>query len=137
MATTTIQYQGDLRTEATHTKSGTTMITDAPTDNNGQGRSFSPTDLVATALGTCILTVMGIKASAMGVDMTGATATVDKVMAANPRRIAELIVVITMPANSYADRDRKVLTAAAHHCPVANSLREGIESLTIKWLDDA
>lgn len=136
MPTISVQYQGDLRTEATHEKSNAQLITDAPVDNNGKGRSFSPTDLVATALGTCILTVMGIKARDKGLDMSGATASVTKVMASDPRRIEQLEVIITMPANSYDDKARKVLEATAHHCPVANSLRDGVESLTIKWLDD-
>lgn len=136
MPTITVYYQGDLRTEATHGKSQTQLITDAPVDNNGQGRSFSPTDLVATALGTCILTVMGIKARDKDIDMSGATAAVTKTMASNPRRIERLEVVITMPANGYDHKARKVLEASAHHCPVANSLKDGIESLTINWLDD-
>jgi len=136
MATTTIIYQDDLSTEATHVKSENTLITDAPVDNNGLGRSFSPTDLVATALGSCILTVMGIKARDKGINMKGASVSVDKIMESNPRRIHRLNVTLTMPANGYSVKDRKILEATAHHCPVANSLKEGIEILSVIWLDD-
>ncbi len=137
MATINITYEGDLRTISTHIKSGASMITDAPIDNNGQGRSFSPTDLVATALGTCIVTVMGIKAKSSEIDMDGATVEVTKEMVSDPkRRIGTIAVHITIPANQYSAKERKILTAAAHHCPVANSLAEGIESIVIKWLDD-
>lgn len=136
MSTSKVIYKGDLSTEATHLKSGTTIITDAPVDNNGLGRSFSPTDLVATALGSCILTIMGIKAREKEIDIVGATADVTKVMASGPRRIEQIQVEITMPANDYSDKSRKVLEAAAHHCPVGNSLADGVEAVTIKWLDD-
>ena len=136
MATIKSIYTGDLSTEATHTKSGTSLITDAPTDNNGLGRSFSPTDLVATALGSCILTIMGIKARDKEINIEGATAEVNKIMASNPRRIDALNVKITMPAKSYSDKERKLLEAAAHHCPVGNSLGDGIESISFNWLDD-
>lgn len=136
MSTSKVTYTGDLSTEATHLKSGATIITDAPVDNNGLGRSFSPTDLVATALGSCMLTIMGIKARDKDIDIVGATAEITKVMASGPRRIEQIQVVLTMPANGYSDRERKVLAAAAHHCPVSNSLMEGTEAVTIKWLDD-
>lgn len=136
MTTSTVLYAGDLSTKATHLKSGTSIVTDAPTDNNGLGRSFSPTDLVATALGTCILTVMGIRAQGMSVDMKGATADVTKIMASNPRRIQKIEVIITMPAKNYSSKERKVLEAAAHHCPVSNSLAADVESLSLIWLDD-
>ena len=90
MNTSNIIYQGDLRTEATHIRSGQSIITDAPLDNQGKGEVFSPTDLVATALGTCMLTVMGIVAQRYGIDMIGTKANVEKVMGKDPRRIAEV-----------------------------------------------
>src|ERR1700761_299735 len=93
-----LQYQGDLHTKATHGPSGAELTTDAPKDNQGRGESFSPTDLVATALGSCMLTVMGIMARTLDVDIAGATATVEKEMAAAPsRRIARLAVTIHVP----------------------------------------
>ena len=94
MNTSNIIYQGDLRTEATHIRSGQSIITDAPLDNQGKGEAFSPTDLVATALGTCMLTVMGIVAQRYGIDMIGTKANVEKVMGKDPRRIAEVKINI-------------------------------------------
>lgn len=134
MATAKIVYQGNLRTEAEHVKSGNKMLTDAPVDNRGKGESFSPTDLVATALGSCILTIMGIKAADEGIDITGATAEVTKEMAAGPRRIAKLSVTIQMPSRPYSDDEKSKLEKAAHHCPVGNSLSADLEeSIEINW----
>lgn len=127
MATSKITYKGGLRTEAVHLKSGTAILTDAPTDNRGQGASFSPTDLVATGLGACVLTIMGIKALDSGIDMEGATAEVEKIMASNPRRISEINVKITMPSNNYTDKEKILLERSAHHCPVAKSLSENLK----------
>jgi len=134
--TSTITYLGNLRTEAEHLKSGTKIITDAPTDNNGKGEAFSPTDLVATALGSCALTIMGIAARNHGIDMVGTEVAINKIMEAEPRRIGKVEVVITLPANGYAKKDRKILEAAAHGCPVGRSIQDGIEDMTIIWLDD-
>lgn len=117
----TVTYTGDLRTEATHQQSGNRIITDAPVDNHGKGEAFSPTDLVATALASCMITIMGIKAGDMGVDITGSAAEVTKVMSSDPRRIAEIIVAIRLPA-SLDEKARALLEAAAHTCPVAHSL---------------
>lgn len=119
--TSIVTYIGNLRTEANHLQSGKQIITDAPVDNHGKGEAFSPTDLVATALASCMMTIMGIKAEDMGVDITGASADVTKVMSANPRRIAEVVVTVRLPAN-LDDKSRKLLEAAAHTCPVAQSL---------------
>ena len=127
MATITATYLGDLRTTATHTKSGDTLTTDAPTDNRGKGEAFSPTDLVATALGTCVLTVMGIKARDADIDMDGATVSVQKTMGSNPRRILKLEVTVQMPDRDYTGREQQQLTRAAHHCPVDNSLHPDME----------
>lgn len=134
--TSKITYTGGLRTEAVHLKSGTKIVTDAPVDNHGKGEAFSPTDLVATALGSCMLTIMGISANSHDIDIEGATVEVEKIMASNPRRIKKIRLVMTMPAKGYSPRDRKLLEAAAHGCPVGNTIMEGVEDLTIVWLDD-
>jgi putative redox protein len=122
-----VVYQGKLRTQATHGPSRTTLVTDAPTDNHGRGESFSPTDLVATALGSCMLTIMGIVADRHGLDLTGTTATVEKHMVTEPvRRIGRLPVTITLNKNFDAS-DRKLLEQAALACPVHKSLHADIE----------
>lgn len=121
MTTSTITYMGDLRTQATHLQSKQQIITDAPTDNHGKGEAFSPTDLVASALGSCMMTIMGIKANDMDIDLTGMTAEVTKIMSASPRRIAEIIVEIKFPITLDA-KTQRILEAAAHTCPVAHSL---------------
>ena len=132
--TSKIKYTGNLRTEATHLKSGNSIITDAPTDNNGNGEAFSPTDLVATALGSCILTIMGIKAKDAEIDMDGAEVEITKVMASNPRRISKIIATIQMPQKDYSTRDKKILEKAAHHCPVFNSLSPDLEEeINLFW----
>lgn len=134
MVGTTIIYEGDLHCGATHDPSGATFATDAPVDNQGRGESFSPTDLVGTALGACIMTVMGIVADRLGVDLAGAEAKVDKEMtAAPPRRIARLTVRIRVPATVSEDQ-RARLEAAAHSCPVKHSLHPDIEiPVTFEW----
>ena len=117
-----IDYTGDLHCEARHGPSGDRLPTDAPVDNKGKGEHFSPTDLLGTAMGTCMLTIMGIAAQEKGIDMSGAKATVDKEMSAVPRRhISKLTVVITL-SDALDARERKVLEAAAHGCPVHASL---------------
>jgi putative redox protein len=132
--TATVTYLGELRTEATHLLSGTKIITDAPPDNQGKGEAFSPTDLCATSLAACMITIMGISARNHGLDMTGAHATINKIMAADPRRIARVEINITMPKNDFDAVQRKVLEAAARSCPVAFSLAEGIEQvITFEW----
>lgn len=122
MKTSKITYRGNLRTEAVHLQSGEALITDAPVDNNGKGEAFSPTDLLATSLGNCMLTVMGIVAQRNNIDMDGATADITKIMEANPRRVGEIVVEITMPPNNYSDKEKLLLENAAHTCPVAKSL---------------
>ncbi|RMH02332.1 MAG: OsmC family peroxiredoxin [Planctomycetota bacterium] len=122
-----IAYQGGLRCRAVHGPSGTTLLTDAPVDNCGRGESFSPTDLVATALGACMLTIMGIVAERHGIDLSGATVRVEKHMAAAPRRrIAALPVTIQVPG-PIGEEDRRRLEYAARTCPVHASLGETIE----------
>lgn len=120
-------YRGGLRCEATHVPSGTTLVTDAPIDNHGRGESFSPTDLVATALGTCMLTVMGIVAKRHGIPLEGARVTVDKKMALDPeRRIGRLAVEIRLPI-ALEPHQRGLLERAALSCPVHRSLGSGVE----------
>lgn len=121
------KYEGDLHCEAVHGPSGIVLTTDAPKDNQGRGESFSPTDLVATALGTCMLTIMGITARTLGVDLNGATASVEKEMSSTaPRRIAKLTVKIHVPT-AVSEEDRQKLVHAAHSCPVHQSLHPDVE----------
>ena len=124
--TAKVTYLGNLRTEAEHLQSGTKIITDAPVDNHGKGESFSPTDTVATALATCMLTIMGIKAEAMGISIEGTTAEVTKTMAAEPRRISKIEVELSLP-KKYEDKEMKILENAAKTCPVFYSLHPDIE----------
>ena len=124
--TAKVTYLGSLRTEAEHLQSGTKIITDAPVDNHGKGESFSPTDTVATALATCMLTIMGIKAEALEIAIEGTTAQVTKTMAANPRRISKIEVVFSFP-KKYDDKVMKVLENAARTCPVFYSLHPDME----------
>ncbi len=121
-------YEGDLRVRAVHGPSGSAVTTDAPKDNEGKERGFSPTDLVATALGTCILTILGIHARKRGLDLAGARFRTAKEMASAPlRRIARLVTVVTLP-KSLGDGDRKALEAAARTCPVTASLHPDVEA---------
>ena len=134
MTSVTIEYQGALHCKATHELSGTVLTTDAPRDNHGKGESFSPTDLVATALGSCILSVMGIKARMLEVDISGATATVEKEMANAPvRRIKKLTVKVRMP-HQLSTELMLVLEEAAHTCPVHKSMHPDVEMpIEIAW----
>lgn len=129
-----VRYEGDLRCRAAHGPSGTELHTDAPVDNHGRGESFSPTDLVATALGTCIVTTMGIAAQNHGIAFEGGRVTVVKHMTAEPtRRIGRLDVQLEVPGD-YTDAQRERLERAARGCPVAASLGEGVEvTLAIVW----
>ena len=133
MATSKVTYLGDLRTSSVHIQSGNTIITDAPTDNHGKGEAFSPTDSVANALATCMLTVMGIKAKDLEVDFTGSTAEVTKIMGTDPRRIVEIHVTFDM--NLTADKKtRTVLERTALTCPVYFSLHPDIKKeISFNW----
>ena len=124
--TSKVNYQGQLRTTAVHLQSNSTIITDAPVDNHGKGEAFSPTDLVATALASCMMTIMGIKAESMDIDLTGTHASIIKHMSATPRRISEIEVMIYMNKN-YDERTRKILETAGLTCPVAQSLHPETE----------
>lgn len=134
MVETIVTYQGGLRTAARHGPSAAEIHTDAPVDNNGQGESFSPTDLVGAALGSCILTIMGIVADRIGVDLSGATANVEKSMVADPkRRIGALRVHLSLPAG-VSDTDRKKLERGALTCPVHQSLHPDIDApIVFEW----
>ncbi len=127
MATVQTKYLGQLRTESVHLQSGNTLITDAPTDNQGRGEAFSPTDLMATAYGCCVLTIMGIAAQTHGFNIDGALVSTTKVMGTNPRRITELITEITFPHNNYSAKEKKILELSAKECPVYNSLHPDIK----------
>ena len=130
--TSKVEYLGGLRTECTHQLSGQKFVTDAPPDNQGKGEAFSPTDLCATSLATCMLTTMGIRARDL--DITGAYAEVTKIMASDPRRISRIEVKIVMPKNNFSPKDKKVLDTIARTCPVALSLSENIEQvIDIEW----
>lgn len=119
-------YIGDLRTEATHVLSGNTITTDAPLDNQGRGEFFSPTDMVAAALGSCMLTIMGIAAKTHGFDIDGTKLKIEKVMATGPRRIAEIIIEVTFP-HDYEPKVKRILELAAKECPVAGSLHPDLK----------
>ena len=131
-----IIYSGELRTWSTHLKSGDDIITDAPVDNQGKGEAFSPTDLLASALGSCMLTIMGITANTQNINIDGTFATVKKVMGEEPRRIAEIHLDITF-IQSVSEKHRTVLERAAHHCPVSKSLHPDLkEVVTFHYLEE-
>ena len=133
MVTITTVYEGGLRCQATHGPSGSQLTTDAPVDNHGRGESFSPTDLVATAFGACMMTIMGIVADRHGIDLQGMTAETSKVMSATtPRRIASLITRLTVPLPA-DHQHREVLERAAHTCPVHQSLHPEIDT-TVEFI---
>lgn len=129
--TATILYQGDLRTQMTHLQSGTQVITDAPTDNHGKGEAFSPTDLVASSLGSCMISLMGIKMKLLcrDAELVGTTAQITKVMYAEPRRIGEVHVRIVFAPNQFSDKDKTILENTARTCPVAQSLHPDIKQV--------
>ena len=129
-----LEYQGDLHCKAVHGPSGTELFTDAPKDNQGRGESFSPTDTIATALGSCMLTTMGILSRTLNVDMNGATAVVEKEMTSSaPRKIQRLTVRIHMP-HVFGEEDRLKLQRAAETCPVMKSIHPDIEiPLEMTW----
>lgn len=122
MATSEVIYLGGLRAEAIHLKSGNKIITDAPTDNHGRGEAFSPTDLVATALANCAITVMGIYAENEGIDISGTQATVLKVMGSEPRRISAIEIEMVIVDRGLTDKQKQILINTAKTCPVAKSL---------------
>jgi putative redox protein len=131
--TSSIVYEGDLRTRATHLQSGTSIETDAPVDNQGKGERFSPTDLVATALGTCMMTIMGIKSRDLGIDLTGVKIDIQKHMLPDPRRIGGVDLHFQFPAHILlSDKDKTILERAAMTCPVFESLNPAME-VKVRW----
>jgi uncharacterized OsmC-like protein len=134
MPTSKVLYTTNLRTEATHILSGNTIITDAPPDNKGRGEAFSPTDLVATSLACCMLTIMGIAANEKDFSIDGTRANVTKVMYSDPRRIGEIHIDLEFPKNDYSEREKKIIENAAHTCPVARSLHpELVQQITFNF----
>ena len=132
--TSKVIYKGDLRTEATHIRSGKTIITDAPIDNKGKGETFSPTDLVATALASCMLTIMGIKADEMNINIEGTTAEVEKIMGTSPRTIAQVNIIINIPISA-DEKTKKILEKASLTCPVDKSLSDSmIRDVKFIWI---
>ncbi len=134
--TSKIIYEGKLRTRMTHLYSGTEVITDAPLDNQGLAQSFSPTDLVATALGSCMISIMGIKARAMEMDdaLVGCEAEITKTMASDPRRISKITAVIKFPKNNFTEKVKTIFENAARTCPVAKSIHPDIEQdIIFEW----
>lgn len=133
MSTSKVIYKGDLRTESTHLQSGTTILTDAPTDNHGRGEAFSPTDMVANSLATCMFSIMGIKAQSMDINLNDSTAEVTKIMQAEPRKIGEIVVTFTMKA-TIDEKSKTILERAAMTCPVFLSLHPDIKkTVTFNW----
>lgn len=130
----TVTYLGDLRTEAVHLKSQSTIHTDAPTDNQGRGEAFSPTDLVSAALSSCMMTIMGQVANREGVVLKGLKTEVVKVMTANPRKIAEIKITFSHPNLIATDVQKQKLKNAAITCPVAMSLSEALkQTVNFEW----
>lgn len=128
-----MKYEGDLRCTATHIPSGKKLITDAPIDNHGKGESFSPTDLLATSMLTCIMTIIGIKAEKKNMQIEGMYGSVEKIMTSNPRRISRLEIIITLPNNNDIS-DREWLITEGCDCPVCHSVSESME-INIKFND--
>jgi len=133
MATVETVYVGGFRTENVHVQSGTQILTDAPTDNQGKGEAFSPTDLLAVALGTCMLTTMAIRTAKENIPLDGAKCSVTKIMAANPRRVAEIAVKFQF-SFAYTDDQKKQLQDAALTCPVYYSLHpDMVKTVDFGW----
>jgi uncharacterized OsmC-like protein len=135
MTTSKVKYTGHLRTEAAHLASNVIIITDAPVDNHGKGEAFSPTDLMATSLANCMLTVMGIKAGTEHMTpIDGTIAEVTKVMYADPRRVGEIHIKLIFPKNNFSDKEKKIYENIAYTCPVAKSLHPDLKQvLTFEW----
>ena len=127
METVNIEYIGELRTRARHMRSGDEFITDAPVDNQGKGEAFSPTDLLATSLGTCAVTTMGIAANAHGFNIDGTIVRVTKIMVSEPRRVGEIVVEFDFPAKDYTDKQKELIKRTAEHCPVNKSLHPDVK----------
>lgn len=133
MATSIVRYLGDLRSSSMHLQSGTEVLNDAPVDNHGKGEAFSPTDMVANSLATCMITIMAIKAKDMDIELKGTTAEVTKVMAAEPRRISEIHIDFNMDLDA-DEKTKTILERSAMTCPVFYSLHPDIKKeITFNW----
>ena len=131
--TSKVTYLGDLRTSSVHLQSGTEILSDAPTDNHGKGEAFSPTDLLANALGSCMISIMAIKSKDMDINLVGSTVEVNKIMQAEPRKIAKIEIVMNMSVAA-DDKTRTILERTAMNCPVILSLNPDIEKvITFNW----
>ena len=131
MVTIHTKYLGDLRTSAVHVQSGNTLITDAPVDNKGRGEAFSPTDLLATALGSCMITIAGMTAREYGFSVDGTVIDITKVMASDPRRVCEVIVVLNFPGNSFTEKQKDLIRVSCLNCPVAKSLHPDLKQTVV------
>jgi len=131
--TSKVTYLGELRTSSVHLQSGTEILSDAPTDNHGRGEAFSPTDLLANALGSCMVSIMAIKSKDLNVNLEGSTVDVTKIMQAEPRKIAKIVIVMNMSVAA-DEKTKTILERAAMHCPVLLSLNPDIEKeVTFNW----
>lgn len=136
MSTPTVKttYLGDLRTENIHLQSGTRIITDAPVDNRGKGEAFSPTDLLATSLGNCIMTIMGIKAMDNGIDITGTEIEITKIMANDPRRVGEVVMEFHFPKKGYTEEEKRLIESVAGTSPVPLSVHTNVkQTIRFNW----
>jgi uncharacterized OsmC-like protein len=133
--TATVTYDANLRTTCLHLQSGSSFETDAPSDNKGQGARFSPTDLIATGLGACLITTMGIKAESMDIKLDGAKVDVTKVMMSEPRRIGKIVIAVTMPKLDLDEQTKEILERVGRTCPVERSLHPDMElDISFTWL---
>jgi len=131
--TSKVTYLGELRTTSVHLQSGTEILSDAPTDNHGKGEAFSPTDLLANALGSCMVSIMAIKSKDLDLDLVGSTVEVTKIMQSEPRKIAKIEIVMNMSVSTN-EKNKTILERAAMHCPVLLSLNPDIEkAVTFNW----
>ncbi|MEY2969767.1 MAG: hypothetical protein RLZZ599_140 [Bacteroidota bacterium] len=126
MKTASVRYLGELRTECTHLSSGTKIITDAPLDNHGKAEAFSPTDLVATSLASCVMTIMGIYCQSHQIPFVSAEATIEKLMASDPRRISKIVLHLDLSGNNWDEITKKKVIAAGKACPVARTLEGNV-----------
>lgn len=135
MITSSITYEGGLHSTAVHVRSGKSIETDAPVDNQGKGEAFSPTDLLATSLASCALTTMGIVGNKNNINIDGATAEIIKYMASDPRRVSKIELTIQMPKDkTYSESEKELMVRTALTCPVAKSLHPDlIQAVEVKW----
>jgi putative redox protein len=135
METIKTTYNGELRTSALHVQSSRTLITDAPVDNQGKGEAFSPTDLLAAALGSCMLTIMGIAGREHGFGIDGTEARITKIMASDPRRVSGVVLELFFPPNNYTEKQKKIIKRILETCPVALSLHPDLKQDVILHFD--